>query len=282
MLYSYDLEWEGTFGYGDIVRSLANAQWHHRIKQRPVEMRIFWNSDRYYYPPETKYRPTDPETILERFNIIQSLFDLQGNVRVTHEHDYKEKVYNEPSRTRWVNRLGADQMWVSQVGECTIQPTVEKKIVVWSGSFNKHSPVTFKNPLSMTEWDLLLVHLDDYAPDYEIVHLSYKDKVLDVINHIASSSLCIGYHGFGNGFASNFYKPSLIFSTTESYTRKCSGPWIKHIKDVQVGIRSIQNIDELINTQLEEIKKYKLEYQRVSRLDPRDLQSYLATYPDQG
>jgi hypothetical protein len=115
-------------------------------------------------------------------------------------------------------------------------PTTQK-IVCWTPTYNvdclTDDPGTaYKDPLSsFGGWDMLDTFMRNvYLPDHpgtELVYVGYRDKVSDVLEHIRTSTLCIGYEGIGNVIARQHWKPLITFSSQRAMSNITSGPWAK-------------------------------------------------------
>lgn len=233
------VEWEGTYGYGDIVGAITNAIRYNK------DLVINWHKDQKYFPPTQRYDENDPETIMERFNFIVSQYHGTVNIK----HQVKEK-----REYRFLAR--ADEFkWYGTIAPTVKQPEVTDTIVVWHPLNNKDKlcldwGTQYKDTLTSQEWQTLFNLLEDET----VVQVSYRDPIEHVFESIRKAKLCIGYEGIGQVIAKNYWKPLITFSDRPELSTITGGPW-SHITPRLDN--SIMNLEETIENQLRQINEYR-------------------------
>lgn len=225
------IEWEATYGYGDIIGGVTHAIRHDR------DLYFNWHKDRHFYPPDQKYHPDDPETIMERTEYIISKFKC--NIEIQHVHKEKWEY-------RYINRVEEDK-WYGTVAPTVDEPEVTDTIAVWHPMDN----VDLKRQvLSNDDWEAMFKLLKTKGEN--LVFLSYRDPIDHVFETIRKAKLCIGYEGIGQLIAKNYYKPLITFTDNNVLSKITGGCW-SHVTDTVDY--SIIAIDETIKKQTKEIKE---------------------------
>lgn len=226
-----ELEWEGTYGYGDVIGALTNAKWQQHIMGEPVKLIVNWYTDRAYYPPTQKYHPDDPETVMERFEYIAERIGTDGIII-----EHRDVVYTgeERDRPKWKNRWNIRE-WYATTWEFDLPVTDEGYICIWDGQTNKDNirqnfSTRWKDPLGEVGWHELYVQLDRVGMPYKRV--SYRQPIDEVFRTIAGSSWCIGYEGMGQMIAKCMFKPMVTFTDLKDHgaintSRNSSGEWAR-------------------------------------------------------
>lgn len=227
------LEWEATYGYGDIIGGVTHAIRHDR------DLYFNWHKDRHFYPPNQKYHPDDPETIMERTEYIISKFKCDIEI----EHRHKDKM-----EYRFVNRIEETE-WYGTVAPTVDEPEVTDTIAIWHPMNNVDRK---RCPLSNENWHALLKILNRKGENLEI--LSYRDPIDHVFETIRKSKLCIGYEGMGQLISKNYYKPLITYSDNKALSKVTGGEWsyVSNVIDY-----SVLEIDKTIELQKEKIDKVR-------------------------
>lgn len=255
-----DLGWEGTFGYGDVAGAIANACWHAHMKGSPVNLHMFWHTDRKFYPPSNKYHPDDPESVLERVEIIKQMFIGHENVNLIHR-DYTWEGEDEQYRPKFKHRWKEGQ-WYGTVWDTNVETSDQGYICVWHPLNNveqvvKDPHTCYKDPLSMNNtWQELF----DKLKGYDVRYVSYRDPIQQTLDTIAGAKLCIGYEGMGQVLAKNMWKPMVTFSMLSQVSYITSGPWVQI--DDKPG-RWLKDIDGLVARQHRGIKECQRRFEEL-------------------
>lgn len=233
------LEWEGTYGYGDIAGAIANAIRYDK------DLVLNWHKDQKFFPPHQKYHENDPESVLDRTHFIIDQFD--GDVLVTHNIKNKREY-------RFKGRED-EFKWYGTIAPTVKQPEVTDTVVVWHPLNNKDKlhmnwGTQYKDTLDSKKWSTLFSLLEDE----NVVQVSYRDPIEYVFESIRKAKLCIGYEGIGQVIAKNFWKPLITFSDFEMLSKITGGPW-SHVTPRLDN--SVMDINETIEKQLELIDAYR-------------------------
>ena len=233
-----DLVWEGTYGYGDAIGCITNALWIDHIgaargkvsAEDTKRVLVRWHKDRKWCPPQKKYHPDDPETILKRWMSIKEFFVGHEKIHY-HMVDYD---YNGPARDRrsYEHRWNTQQWW-STVWEHKFNTYDGGYICMWVPEHNVDNltdeyGTAYKDPLTIhgtskeNQWPRLMSSLERRGV---VKYINYRMPVEEVFETIAGASICYGYEGIGQMIAKNMWKPMVTYSGLDSVSKRTGGPW---------------------------------------------------------
>lgn len=262
----YDLVWEGTYGYGDAVSCITNALWRNHIASRSnTKVLVQWHTNRKWYPPQRKYHPDDPETIIDRWNIIKDYFI--GGEQIDYMMGDLEYQGNERDRPRFKHRWNVNQWW-STLWDHKFEMHDGGYICVWIPSHNVDDltdefGTRYKDPLSAVrvnrddpsnQWPTLISSLEKQGA---VKYIHYRMPVEEVFKTVAGASICYGYEGIGQVIAKNMWKPMVTYSDLTSVSSRTGAPWqtINHrVTDDDV------NVDWMIDLQKKMIGECRNNY----------------------
>lgn len=133
-------------------------------------------------------------------------------------------------------------------------------IAVWTTEDNKTSVRSWKNPIGWRGMESYLKVLEDKG--YEIKRLSYRSSGEEIFDTICNAKMCIGYQGLGNLISRTFFKPIIVFSEREYYSRMTSGHWALTVDKVTDELYDIETIVKIQRTFIKnmhvgkKVKKY--------------------------
>jgi len=209
-----ELLWKTTPGVGDLMYGLNAAYFRSFILQKPVNLNLHW-----YHSPDFLYHFEDPETIVERFEYINSFYIRdEAEVHIDHVFNstdhalysrrwigYTDKKFNTPPGKKRIR----DNQWLFRP-EVRNRPTVNRKIVLWRETFNAQQPRRFKRTYEADEW-LNIIDLIE-AQDYKITEIDYRTPIREVFYHIITAEAVICYEGMWHYIANNLAKPMIVLT----------------------------------------------------------------------
>jgi hypothetical protein len=241
----FEIIWEGTYGYGDILGAYCHASRISAERKEQVQLKFIWYEDRQWTPKENKFNEKDPETVLERLNAIRNHVDM-SDVIIKHENvdAYKGTEPYQKDRPRYSNRTRIYD-WKYTVWDMAKEPEDLGHIAVWHPKtnierFNRHPLRHWKEPISDKDLDEYYDYVSkETGKKIELVH--YRMPVDEVFNIIRTSSFCIGHDGIGNVISKNYFKPIIVFSK-QTLSKTTSGPWIYHSRKITERHRHVRDI----------------------------------------
>lgn len=251
-----NIEWEGTFGYGDIVSAINHALLRQHIHQEEVTLTLNWFADR-QYEVDKKYHPNDPETVGERAWFLIKRFDRNNDINVKFEK--KPPWRGKPQyRPKFLNRMYEDKWYGTMNPHIKPRPQTFKNIVIWTPETNVEDPfddygTRYKAPLSVNDgWRTLRNTVETmYGDQYDIRYVNYRMSVSEAVYNIDTADICIGYEGIGNVLAKSMWKPMIVFSDQKAMTDITSGPWAQIENTLS---NSIMNLEDIMSNQRQNIK----------------------------
>ncbi len=201
----YEIDWRGTIGVGDILYGLNAAHALSKMYDHPIKMNVFWEHDEDYV-----YHYEDPETIIERSNILEGMYHNSHNVTVNHifnstDIEIKKLRWRGFGHQRHPQKVLTFHHWLFRK---ELFQRSQNKVVFWRPTFNREIPSggkKWKMTFSVKEWERIIMFLE--LKGYELVELSYRTPVREAIYHISTSKFCIFYDGMWQYIARNFCKP---------------------------------------------------------------------------
>jgi hypothetical protein len=250
----YKLEWEGTYGYGDILGAYCHAGRLQNKLNESIDLTFRWYADREWIPKENKYHDDDPETVLERVELVSKHVDYE-NV-ITQHVEYPRHTGIPAERIRYVNRQDIDDWW-STTWKMKEEPRDDGHVAIWMPKtnktrFNRHIVRHWKEPIKDSTLDSYHNYLRKEGK--KLIQIDYRMPVDEVFDIIRTASYCIGHDGIGNVISKNYFKPIVVFSKQISFSKTIAGPWAYVTRSMT---NDLWNVDELIDTQKEIIDEYR-------------------------
>jgi len=257
------VKWEATHGYGDILGGYCHASRCAYQNDTEVVHEWLWFKDRDFYPPSEKYKE-DPETVLERLDLIKQYVNIDDRVTFKETHLDYTITSDDPfgrNRPRYENRMSYD--WKSTVWKMADDSRDDGHVAVWTSKKNKkdwrnHPLRHWKHPFSDEWYDDFIQKIVD-TTGKKVIHVDYTIPVDEVFDIIRTASFCFGNDGIGNVIAKNYFKPIFVTSKDNgSITRSTSGNWAYIIDPMKPNtIISCQNFEAIV-----ELQKYEIEEHR--------------------
>lgn len=253
----YKIGWEATYGYGDILGAYCYSSRISHEKKERVNLEFWWYNDRPFYPPQNKFHPEDPESVLERVELIQKLVNIK-KVEITHK-DLPEHTGDIRQRKRFLNRN--DFNWESTLWEMRDQPEDLGHFAVWSSRTNKedyrkHTLKHWKVPYTYEEFDDFVLNMQK-ASGKTPIYVDYRMPVKEVFEIIRTSSFCVGNDGIGNVISKNYFKPIIVTSKDTHLSKIHAGPWafIINKKEREYDIQKQNLANYFVNVEIENQKE---------------------------
>jgi len=204
------LEWKGTIGHGDSMMGLNVAHMMASLLKTTVQMDVHWYHDKDYL-----FHPEDPETIVERFDYIHSMYHNSNTVKVNHIYNSTEEdvrnirfrgfIEDNKKRGQVINGLNS---WIFRRDLFT--PPERNKIVIWKPFDNATPAPKWKLSFSEKDWSKIVKHYLIRKHRYNVVELSYRTPIREVFYHIRTCNYVICYDGMWHYITRNFIKPSFV------------------------------------------------------------------------
>lgn len=175
-----------------------------------VQMDVHWYHDKDYL-----FHPEDPETIVERFDYIHSMYHNSNTVKVNHIYNSTEEdvrnirfrgfIEDNKKRGQVINGLNS---WIFRRDLFT--PPERNKIVIWKPFDNATPAPKWKLSFSEKDWSKIVKHYLIRKHRYNVVELSYRTPIREVFYHIRTCNYVICYDGMWHYITRNFIKPSFV------------------------------------------------------------------------
>lgn len=205
------IEWKGTIGVGDSMMGLNTCHMISHLLQTPVHMDVHWYHDKNYL-----FHCEDPETIVERFEFIQTCYKNSENVIVNHIFNSKDDDLHE-QRFRGFQRIDKKRgavfsglnSWIFR--EDLFVPPKENKVVIWKPFKNATPARLWKRSFREKDWRKVENHYLRQKHGYDVVELSYRTPIREAFYHISTCKFVVCYDGMWHYITRNFMKPAVVF-----------------------------------------------------------------------
>lgn len=234
ILSSELITWRGTPGVGDFMWAL-NSCYQYAADQglEKVNLEMHWEHGPDYY-----HHFEDPETIIERMDLIHNFYDQKERVQVHHifnadgryaDWRYDDDVVYESNGERRVAAINRNKnrfwfqsgFYTDKQGDPipennwlfrkdSFQERVDNRIVFWRPLFNAEKPRTWKRLFTNDDWETALSILR--AQGFECIELSYRTPVREAMYLISTARLVMCYDGIWHYAAKNFATPMAVVS----------------------------------------------------------------------
>ena len=263
------VDWKGTPGVGDIlfgmnaVHMLTNLAREKRdIPQ--MTMNVHWDHSRDYL-----YHFEDPETIIERADYLHNFYHDKDAVKVVHH-------FNSFDKELWSIRHRGFQRGVSKKVKEKDGPwavldgipnwkfrkdldttAIPNKVCFWRPFSNAETPYGWKMAFKEKDWDRIIRILEDRG--FEMVELTYRTPVREVLYHIRTCRFCIFYDGMWQYIAKNCMKPVITLGNSGiTLVHSPQGVWFPKPNDPERDIwdylSKMPRILEHLDSRLERYK----------------------------
>ena len=276
------VEWRGTFGMGDCMMALNVCHLHAWNRDRKINLEMHWEHEEDYY-----HHFEEEETLVERMEYIHNFYLHKERVRITHKYNQKEgskyfytfKDRNLKAKNRYLfednyfdDKSGpiAQNSWLFNPKLINQDMFIKSKIVskkycgntivIWRPLFNAEPPRTWKRLLTNDDWRVIIAILRRRG--LNIVELTYRTPIREVLFHIATCKIVLCYDGMWHYISKNLNVPQAIVSD-ESISRYHTPEafLMTHEKDPKDGRPSVwEYTDKKLGKLLGEAKKRSLTY----------------------
>lgn len=192
------ISWKGGIGYGDMISPISYAHNAARKFNTDVELTYFWPSD-----PYKRYHPDDPETQIQRFDALSKLIQTE-DYKVIFKHTVDNNI-----NWRWINNFEWNNPFHS-VCPSTVKPKMHNKVVWWRSKFNAEPVHNVKDSLQDQQWENIAKYLSNYG--HEVVELTYRMTIDEVLHHINTCSFGFGYDGMVHQLFKVIMKPLVVIA----------------------------------------------------------------------
>ena len=233
--------WKGKVGYGDIISPICYAHNVSNKLNEHVQLAFHWAGDAL-----EKIDPSDPETLWERANYIDSLCE-PTRAGVTVIHKFKNPIDFNHTSYDW-DVVGHDYYHNYWFPRDQKQSSDHKTIVVNSTQGNtvtlKQYGKSWKDPVA-DQWPYIV---DLLSRSFDVVVVDYRTPIRDLCEMLRTAAGFVGYHGTAAWPAKFMHIPSIIFSDGGNLTR-CAFPYTRVYTandDITSSLRDIEyQFDEI-------------------------------------
>lgn len=249
-----NIEWRSGIGYGDFVTGLGYSRnWAIKTK-REINITFHWNHEKSFL-----FSKKDPETIIDRFNYINSILIPNNNVYIDHK-------FNSNPKFRFINQLDEFNPLHGLNSSIFDNITKSNKVVIWTTNNNISFPGTIKDPVNEKWKDIISLLKED---GYEVVEVDYRTPIVDVIEHIRTCSFGIGYDGLVHQLFKFMWKPLIVFCKRFDLVELLI-PWAYKLKDANEFLFSdytkyIKISEKLMHDYKNRYKNYLNEYVEIEK-----------------
>jgi len=217
------IEWKGTIGVGDSMMGLNSCHMISYMLDKPVHMDVHW-----YHDEDYLFHCEDPETIVERFDYIHSLYKENDRVIVNHIFNSNDRDLYK-ARWRGFNRTDKERgspplhinSWIFRE-DLIRYPYKENKIVIWKPFRNATPAPDWKRSFAEHHWTKILDWYLEEKHGFDITEIDYRTPVREAIYHIKTCRAVVGYEGMWHYIARNLLKPSVFLG--DSTINICHDP----------------------------------------------------------
>jgi len=195
-----------TPGIGDFMMVLNRMYWLKHSKRIPIHLEFNWYHDKDYL-----HHFEEEETIIDRFNYLQSLYLHKSSIKISHVFNSDKHYLTEnPLKWRYLNskldpeRHMRDNIWTFRK---LPYKTDMSKVVIYRPTFNAEPARDWKRIITNDQWDEAIDILKFNG--YNVVELTYRSPVREAVYHIGTCNFVVGYDGMWHYVAKNFWKPMI-------------------------------------------------------------------------
>lgn len=237
-----NVEWRTGIGYGDFVTGLGYSRNLYYKSQRYLKFLFHWKDSKDFL-----YTSADRETLFERFEYIESLFEPVP-VQIDHR-------FNSFPNYRFLNQFD-EFNYLHGLSKINLIPEHKKTVVLWTTRRNKEFPGKHKDPV-YDKWDRVVSIVKEYG--YDVVEVDYRTPVSEVIELIRISEFGIGYDGLAHQLYKFMWKPLIVFCERLSLN-KLLIPWAKLYSNINDFEKD--GLDKAVLSSEITMSKISIEYDR--------------------
>ena len=222
------VRWRGTPGVGDFMMALNVCHNYAFANKKRINLEMHWEHDEDYL-----HHPNDPETIVDRMTWIHNKYHRQDDVVVTHVYNsdlFEGGAFNNKAdKDRYYFDSDAFTPTGAPPNDWIFKPeelvSKRKKIVLWTPTYNKEPPRSWKRFLTNDDWYDIIKLLS--WEGWILVELNYRTPIKDAYKQIQECDFVVCYDGMWHYIARNFGKPMFIpswegittYNTPQAITR---------------------------------------------------------------
>lgn len=208
---SETVKWRGTPGVGDFMMALNVCHNYAFKNKKKIVLEMHWEHEEDYL-----HHPKDPETIIQRMEWIHTKYHRQDDVTITHVYNsdlFESGAFNnKPDKDRFYFGSGAykdndapPNHWIFKKEEFVPK---KKKIVIWTPTYNKEPPRSWKRFLTNDDWYGIIKML--LWEGWILQELTYRTPIEEAYRHIQESDFIVSYDGMWHYISRNFSKPMFV------------------------------------------------------------------------
>lgn len=235
-------------GAGDQMMALNCAHAWAKLYNVKVELEYHWNHEE-----DFKVVPSDQEQMAERTNLMHSKMMQPELVKLEHVWGSDVFEYHNSNNDLELRRLIRPRKWFFPKGRGNLHrrqspfgaqsgqaewsfsesPSDSRKIVMWDFEENLEAPKDFKMTSGIS-WKEIRATAKSLFPDYEFVHLTYRDSFERAYSEIKDCSFCLGYDGMWHLVARNFGKLFVTSTSDILHPHKLTNPLCSAFRGEQI------------------------------------------------
>jgi hypothetical protein len=246
------VKWRGTPGVGDFMMALNVCHNYAFVNKKKIVLEMHWEHDENYL-----HHPKDPETIIQRMEWIHTKYHRQDDVTITHVYNsdlFESGAFNNrQDKDRFYFDSGAysgdapPSDWIFKKEELVPK---KKKIVMWTPTYNKEPPRSWKRFLTNDDWYGIIKLLS--WEGWILVELNYRTPIKEAYKQIQECDFVVCYDGMWHYISRNFSKPMFIPSW-EGITRYHTP---QAVKRPNINIKNFPDFTEAQKVGRQEVKDF--------------------------
>jgi hypothetical protein len=246
------VKWRGTPGVGDFMMALNVCHNYAFVNKKKIVLEMHWEHDENYL-----HHPKDPETIIQRMEWIHTKYHRQDDVTITHVYNsdlFESGAFNNrQDKDRFYFDSGAysgdapPSDWIFKKEELVPK---KKKIVIWTPTYNKEPPRSWKRFLTNDDWYGIIKLLS--WEGWILVELNYRTPIKEAYKQIQECDFVVCYDGMWHYISRNFSKPMFIPSW-EGITRYHTP---QAVKRPNINIKNFPDFTEAQKVGRQEVKDF--------------------------
>lgn len=231
-------------GYGDFVNLLTYIR-NCNVKYG-VDTELVLH---FPYPVNYRVSNDDPETVIERVNIFNSVFDENSSVKISIKA-------NSNFPYRFINMLDE---WDFRHGLYNLKnqyTSIPNKVVHWNSCSNTYFPGHEKDPFYY-QWKSIVYRLKQKG--YDVVEITYRTPFKEALYHIKTCEFGIGYDGMVHQLFKCYDIPLIVLATRKTLN-EILVPHAYIISDPNSF--KINNIDKYVDVSVQKRVQNQIDYKR--------------------
>lgn len=261
----------GTPGAGDFMFTMSTAFYLSNMLRTRMNLIFYWE-----HGPDYEHHFEDPESIFEKIDFFHSI--CYKNEMITYEHIYNFETDDLFQGQMLLNLERSDKSDPEELNvpkglnSWKFKPHImnniseERKIALWRFRYNAETPSAWKRSYTNDHWDQ--VHETLIKNGWNVVELCYRTPIREVLYHMQTAKLCMGYDGMWHYMARMLYKPTIITgdSTIVNVHNPQAMPFFSPEKDAKRShdlMSFVEDLDNHIDRLYTNLEKY---VRRVDRI----------------